>query len=456
MTILPPNESQRLNSLHALNILDTLPEERFDRITRTARRLFNVPIGLIGLVDAKREWFRSCQGLAIGEISREVSLSAYAILGDDALLIPDTLDDARFADSPLVIGYPYVRFYAGQPLSAPDGSKLGALCIMDRQPRQMGEADLMALRDLAAWTERELNSIELSRALIIQREGDERFRQLAENCEEVFWIHDLAANCITYINPAYERVWGRSRQSLYAQPQSYLEAIHAEDRQRVSGSTNGEEYRVVRPDGSIRWVRSRALPMQAGNGTVYRIAILSQDITKQKRLEQDLAQARQQAAEAATLNLKFLSEHQSSTAAANAGKHHGFAEEHKQTILLAEDHPVNRRLTSLQLQLFGYDVHAVMTGQQALDAFLSRRSAYRLILMDCHMPQMDGLEATRRIRQAETGSGHHVPIIAMTANVQEKDRQDCLAAGMDDYIAKPVDLDRLGTVIAQWWIAAPQ
>ncbi|HEY0068747.1 MAG TPA: GAF domain-containing protein, partial [Chloroflexia bacterium] len=118
-------EATRLSALRRLNILDTPPEERFDRITRTATRLFDVPVALVSLVDENRQWFKSCVGLDMSETPRSMSFCAYAIGRDDILLIPDALQDPQFADNPLVTGYPHIRFYAGCPVIAPDGSKLG-------------------------------------------------------------------------------------------------------------------------------------------------------------------------------------------------------------------------------------------------------------------------------------------------------------------------------------------
>jgi GAF domain-containing protein len=112
---LPPNEAQRIAALRALPILDTPREERFDRITRLAQRLFDVPIALITLVDANRQWFKSCMGIGVDQTPRSVSFCAHAILRDDALVIEDAQIDPRFADNPLVTDEPHIRFYAGQP-----------------------------------------------------------------------------------------------------------------------------------------------------------------------------------------------------------------------------------------------------------------------------------------------------------------------------------------------------
>lgn len=155
----PADEATRLAALRGLNILDTPPEERFDRITRTALRLFNLPVALVSLVDENRQWFKSCQGLAVTETERCISFCAHAILGDETLIIPDALSDPRFADNPLVTGEPYIRFYAGQPLRALDGTKLGTLCIIDSQPRRFSQSDREALCDLATWAENELNNL---------------------------------------------------------------------------------------------------------------------------------------------------------------------------------------------------------------------------------------------------------------------------------------------------------
>lgn len=158
----PTDEAVRLHTLNSLNILDTSSEERFDRLTRMAKRLFGVPIALVSLVDENRQWFKSCIGLPVTETSREISFCGHAILGDDVFLIPDTLDDERFADNPLVVDEPHIRFYAGAPLKALNGQKMGTLCIIDQEPRKVDREDLEVLEDLAAMVERELAAVQLA------------------------------------------------------------------------------------------------------------------------------------------------------------------------------------------------------------------------------------------------------------------------------------------------------
>lgn len=158
----PANETERLAALRELGVLDTPPEERFDRITRLAMRLFNVPIALLSLVDVNRQWFKSCYGLKVSETGREVSFCGHTILEDAMLIIPDATKDARFADNPLVTGPPNIRFYGGHVLRGPRAHKLGTLCLIDDKPREFTDADRKTLTDLAAMTERELNLAEVS------------------------------------------------------------------------------------------------------------------------------------------------------------------------------------------------------------------------------------------------------------------------------------------------------
>jgi len=154
----PPDEEQRLAALHALGLLDTPAEERFDRLTRVTAALFDVPIALVSLVDANRQWFKSCVGTDITESSREMSFCAYAVAEKDMLVIPDALRDDRFADNPVVSGPPYVRFYAGAPIFTGDGHCAGTLCVIDGRPRDFTQEDKDRLRDLAAIVQQELTA----------------------------------------------------------------------------------------------------------------------------------------------------------------------------------------------------------------------------------------------------------------------------------------------------------
>jgi diguanylate cyclase (GGDEF)-like protein len=158
----PANERERLATLRSLQILDTPAEERFDRLTRLAKRLFDVPIAAVSLIDSDRQWFKSSVGLTSPEMPRNISFCGHAILGDDILLVDDARADLRFHDNPLVTGDPNLRFYAGYPLEAGDGSRLGTFCLGDVKPRVFGEEDQQLLRDLGRMAEQEFVSFQLA------------------------------------------------------------------------------------------------------------------------------------------------------------------------------------------------------------------------------------------------------------------------------------------------------
>ncbi|MCK5858212.1 ATP-binding protein [Abyssibacter sp.] len=157
-----PDERARCEALWDLNILDTPPEARFDRLTRLAQQLFGVEIALVSLVDADRQWFKSRQGLEVSETARSVSFCSHAIDHDRPLVIEDTLQDDRFAENPLVVGEPHIRFYAGCPLKGPGGYLIGTLCIIDPKPRRFSDQDRDALRVLGELVEVELREPRLA------------------------------------------------------------------------------------------------------------------------------------------------------------------------------------------------------------------------------------------------------------------------------------------------------
>lgn len=159
---LPENETARLTMLRSLNLLDTQPEDSFDRVTRLAQYIFKVPIALVSLVDEHRQWFKSCIGFNVNETSRDISFCGHAILASTPLIVNDTHQDPRFADNPLVVGDPKIRFYAGHPIILSDGVHIGTVCIIDTKPRNFSANDIQALKDLALITQRELSIMRLA------------------------------------------------------------------------------------------------------------------------------------------------------------------------------------------------------------------------------------------------------------------------------------------------------
>ena len=146
---MPHNEDERLATLHSLEILDTPRDDRFDRFTRISARIFDMPVAIISLVDRDRQWFKSTAGFNAEETPRKFSFCGHAILGNDVFEVRNARRDPRFRDNPFVIDQPHIRFYAGAPLEAPNGHKLGTLCIIDKIPRQLSDEEKTMLKNLA-------------------------------------------------------------------------------------------------------------------------------------------------------------------------------------------------------------------------------------------------------------------------------------------------------------------
>jgi signal transduction histidine kinase len=185
----PAHEESRLSTLRAYAILDTPPEAEFDRLTRLAALIFKVPIVLLTLVDVNRQWFKSCYGLHLSETSRDSSFCAHAILSDEPVMIPDAGRDPRFSDNPLVTGEPGIRFYAGAPLIALDGQRLGTLCLIDTVPHAgLGAEQIRTLQDMAAMAVEELElrrtTRKLSEAEVLLKESIRELDQQRKYAEE--------------------------------------------------------------------------------------------------------------------------------------------------------------------------------------------------------------------------------------------------------------------------------
>ena len=182
----PANEAERLHALRTLEILDTSHEERFDRVTRMAKRMFGVEISLVSLIDEDRQWFKSKQGLDVSETPRDISFCGHAINQDGLFIIPNAIEDVRFCDNPLVTDAPNIRFYAGCPLKLRQGLNIGTLCLIDSKPKYLNEEDKQLLNDLGAMIEQEIRSIQLATldelTLISNRRG---FLTLAEHSQKV-------------------------------------------------------------------------------------------------------------------------------------------------------------------------------------------------------------------------------------------------------------------------------
>jgi len=195
----PPDELERLQLLHSLNLLDTEEEEVFDRVTRLVSRLLKVPVALFSLVDENRQWFKSHVGLDVRETPREHAFCAHAMLQDQPLVVSDASSDARFADNPLVTGNPHIRFYAGVPIRTSGGLAIGTLCAIDEQARVLTADELCILIDLADIVQKEVQYRErlavagrhMLRSEAVLSASEARFRS----------IFDLASVGIALVSP---------------------------------------------------------------------------------------------------------------------------------------------------------------------------------------------------------------------------------------------------------------
>ncbi|MDX6271230.1 MAG: hypothetical protein QOD28_2453 [Acidobacteriota bacterium] len=174
----PANEAARLEVLHEFKVLDTDPEQTFDDITRLAAYICHTPIAIITLVDAHRQWFKSRVGLSFSETARDVSFCAHAIKQPGPLVVRDALDDERFRNNPLVTADPYIRFYAGSPLTTVEGFSLGTLCVIDHYPREITPEQMAALRVLS---QQVMTQLELRRTIrTLTRSVNEAKRKVHE------------------------------------------------------------------------------------------------------------------------------------------------------------------------------------------------------------------------------------------------------------------------------------
>ncbi len=289
----PPDEHARLDDLLASRLLDSPPEERFDRLTRLARKLFGVQTALVSLVDKDRQWFKSRQGLDASETPRDISFCGHAILQDQPFVIEDASKDARFADNPLVTGGPHIRFYAGIPLRGPAGYKIGTLCLLDPVPRELGADDRRSLTDLGVMVSAEIANQELNIAVHKARESTVQLRQITDAVPALIAYLDRD-ECFRFHNRAYREVFGLSDQQIDGQPLATVlgDAGYAVARERVAQVLGGHavhyERQWITPEGQRRQYAMDYFPRFGegpNNKEVIGFFSLGTDITELKRID---------------------------------------------------------------------------------------------------------------------------------------------------------------------------
>lgn len=304
-------EEERLNALTALNLLDTAPDPRFDRVTRLAAKVAETPIALISLVDEYRQWFKSRVGLDVCETERSIAFCHYGIQQSDPLIVPDARLDARFKENPLVTGAPHIQFYAGFPLKLASGDIVGTLCVIDTQPRILSTMQQEVLSDLAgiAVDEMELrkdvqqSSIEAQvaqQSIESVRQTRNFFRSIMDTCSEAIATYqpmrsaagDITDFILTDCNAAACRMRGSTRDDMIGR--TLTELVANIDQETI------EKYRTVVETGEslefdLHYVDSvyddwfrMSVARHADGGLV----LLTTVITDQKRAELRLRRSR--------------------------------------------------------------------------------------------------------------------------------------------------------------------
>jgi len=310
----PQNEQERLTALRTLEILDTNPEPEFDEIVGLASAICEVPMSVISLIDEDRSWLKAHVGIDVREVPRAVAFCTHAIQKPGLFLVEDAREDGRFAGNPTVLGPPHVRFYAGIPLSAPDGHALGTLCVIDSQPKKLTNGQMTALRILGsqvnARLELRVQRKKLEEALRVAeeaqrkaRESEARFRTFMDHAPLISFVKNEQGEFL-YYNQQFAKAFkvdgdqwlGKTVFDLF--PEKYAEGYHRDDQEVLqSGVARVIEESSQNPLGEINHWRSHKFRYISVDGENL-LGGVSVEITAELEREQNLRRSQQELEEA--------------------------------------------------------------------------------------------------------------------------------------------------------------
>lgn len=297
---IPADELKRLKGLRDLMLLDTPAEPFFDTLAQRAAEVCGVPIALVSLVDADRQWFKANVGLSgVAQTKRDVAFCAHAIMNDEMFVVPDASRDKRFAENPLVTGQPGIRFYAGCPLSLPDGSRVGTLCVIDQVARELDQNQQSALQFLSSLATQALAMRQelLRQALQVRDQyeralerNEKRFRLLVEAQPDLVSLATQDGT-LHYVNPAYAEHFGLTAKEMVGR--NLFEFVSEMDRPHVrkqiqavfdTQQSQTGENRMLSSDGSEKWV-AWTNHYQQEVGVPAMLHSVGRDITARRRAE---------------------------------------------------------------------------------------------------------------------------------------------------------------------------
>ncbi len=314
----PENEKQRLEALQRLELLDTAPEPEFDELVKLAAAICGTPISLVTLLDERRQWFKAAIGMDAAETPREIAFCSHTILQPDLFLVTDAAVDPRFANNPLVTGDPHIGFYAGIPITSPDGFALGSLCVIDRKPRQLTQLQLDMLTMLARQVNARLELrqqrhqlqtalVEVERSRNELRLSEERFRMFMDNSPFLSFMKDMDGRLVFYNQRFAERfgishtAWlGKSDSELWPDEQAQIVRQH-DIGVLLAGTLQILEEEVPDAEGVIAHWRSYKFPCVDSRGATL-LGGIAVDVTDTRSKEIAL---RKMQAELQTANIRL-------------------------------------------------------------------------------------------------------------------------------------------------------